>query len=156
MIIQVDGSMVFTDIFDLTYNILNAIGLSIDNYGYIKDQDSGIHLEFQGRKLKATVNPSIPCYAGQGEVLFDPLGNTRQMHTLLGYAIDKETMTNPNFRCISHYINDSATSPLTSMTLKMADGSLRSTKLYQNRCLKFISAIFLIYEDNVDLSNFDV
>lgn len=153
--IWANGVMMFENVYDLIYNLLNEIGLSIDSNGYVYDQDSGIHLEAQGKKIKASVRPDIPCYAGQGEVVFDPLNNTRQIHTLLGYAIDKEMATNPEFNCISHYITETPMDKPTSITLKMIDGSLLSTPFYNNRCLKFIGGIFLIYGYITDLSNFD-
>lgn len=153
-----NGTMMFDDVFDLTYNLLTEIGLNIRN-GYIFDQDntSGEPLQFQGRMIKATVDRNIPCYAGQGEITFDILDNVRLVTTLLGYCIDKETALN-GFSCLSHFIEELPTDDIirpTALSIKMPDYSTRSTKYYYNKCLKYIHAIFLIYEDNVDLSNFD-
>lgn len=153
----INGVMVFDDIYDLTYNILLTSGLDIDTNNYIFDQDNKNILQFQGRKIKTSVNPNSSCYAGQGEITFDILDNVRLVTTLLGYCIDKETATN-GFSCLSHFIEerqmDDYIKP-TSLSLKMSDYSVRSTNFYYNKCLKYIHAIFLVYEYNVDLSNFD-
>lgn len=154
MIFTFNGAMQFTDVYELTYNLLNTIGLSINANGYIYDQDTKNILDFHGAKLKATVNPQIPCFAGQGEVMFDILNNVRLVTTLLGYTIDKETAMN-GFQSVSNYIEDYPGTKRTAITIKMANGSLRTTGFYNNKCLKFIHAIFLVNEDNVDLSNFD-
>lgn len=154
MQIQPDGTTMFSDTYDLTYNLLNAIGISIDNNGYLYDQETMVQIECQGRKLKCSVNPNIPCFAGQGEVVFD-LGNVRQMATMLGYAIAKEEAQNPNFKIVSHYINDDSGVKHTSLTLKFITGELKTTKFYFNKCLKFIAAIFLVYDEIVDLTNLD-
>ncbi|MCM1215950.1 MAG: hypothetical protein NC548_15695 [Lachnospiraceae bacterium] len=150
-----DGSTMFDDIYDLTYNLLNSIGISIDNTCYLYDQDTSTHIDFQGRHLKCSVNPNIPCFAGQGEVVFD-LMNVRQMATMLGYAITKEEAQNPQFKVVSHYISEFPNDKkCTAINLKMMNGDLKSTNFYYNKCLKFIAAIFLVYDEVVNLSNFD-
>lgn len=155
MKIQPDGSTMYDDIYDLTYNLLNSIGISIDNSAYLYDQDTSTNIDFQGRRLKCSVNPNIPCFAGQGEVVFD-LTNVRQMATMLGYAISKEEAQNPEFKVISHYISEfPSDNKFTSMNLKLMNGDLKTTKFYYNKCLKFIAGIFLVYDELVDLSNFD-
>lgn len=156
MVIQPNGTTMFGDMFDLTYNLLNSIGISIDNTSYLYDQDTSTHIDFQGRRLKCSIDPNKPCFAGQGEVMFD-LTNVRQMATMLGYAISKEEAQNPDFKVVSHYITESETdSRFTSMNLKMANSNLLSTGYYYNKCLKFIAGIFLVFGDVVDLSNFDM
>lgn len=144
----------FDDVYELTYNLLNSIGLSIDANGYLYDQDSRTHIQFHGCKIKASVTPNVPCYAGQGEVVFDILYNIRLVTVMLGYCIDKETKLN-GFSCLSHFIEDIPGTRTTAITMKMTDGSYKTTKYYMNKCLKYIHAIFLVYDENVDLSNFD-
>ena len=152
-----NGCMMFDDVYDLTYNVLMSIGLDIRN-GYVFDQGNGSPLQFQGKMIKATVDPNIPCYAGQNDVTFDILNNMRLVITLLGYCIDKETALN-GFSCLSHFIEEAPgpdpNNRLTALSIKMSDYSTRTTKYYYNKCLKYIHAIFLVYEDDVDLSNFD-
>lgn len=156
MILTPNGAFVYNDIYELMYELMNIIGLSIDNSGYIYDQDTSIRIEFQGRMIKCSIDPNNPCYAGQGEVMFDILGNVRLVTTLFGYCIDKETAMNPEFSSVSQFIEDEPSGlKMTSMSIKMADGSTRTTDFYYNKCLKFVHAIFLIYETLVDLHNFD-
>jgi hypothetical protein len=149
-----NGTMQFEDVYDLVYNLLNAIGLSINAGGYIYDQDTSIEIQIHGCKLKASVDPRKPCYAGQGEVVFDIMNNIRLVTTMLGYCIDKESVMN-GFNSVSHYPEEIPESRLTAMTIKMADQSTRTTLYYKNKCLKFVHAMFLVYDEKVDLRNFD-
>lgn len=152
-----NGSMMFNDVGELTYNVLMAIGLDIKNE-YVFDQDNGEPIMFQGKMIKASVDSNNPCYAGQNDVTFDILTNVRLVTTLLGYCIDKETALN-GFSCLSHFIEESQdedpANRSTALSIKMSDYSTKTTKYYYNKCLKYIHAIFLVYDDNVDLSNFD-
>ena len=141
MILLDNGLMMFDDIYELTYNLLNAIGLVINPNGYLYDTDS-----------------NIPCFAGQGEVVFDILNNVRLVTTMLGYVIDKETMLN-GFSSLSHYIDDEPTTYRSALCIKMTDQTVKSTLYYTNKCLKYIHGIFLVYEDQfppICLNNFDV
>lgn len=158
MILLDNGLMMFDDIYELTYNLLNAIGLVINPNGYLYDTDSNTIVQFQGRNIKATIDPNIPCFAGQGEVVFDILNNVRLVTTMLGYVIDKETMLN-GFSSLSHYIDDEPTTYRSALCIKMTDQTVKSTLYYTNKCLKYIHGIFLVYEDQfppICLNNFDV
>ena len=148
------GKIQYDTIEEMTYDLLNDIGLAINNSGYVYDQDNGIQIQFQGRKIKASIIEGHPCYAGQGEVVLDLLNNVRMVTTLLGYAIEKESATN-GFDSVSQYIDDVPDTKLTSMNIKMRDGTSLPTEFYNNKCLKYVEARFLVYDDHVDLRNFD-
>ena len=154
MIPQPDGSIMYESVYEMTYELFNAIGLAIAEGGYVYDQDTRKPLQFMGRKLKATVDPNVPCYAGQGEVMFDIINNIRLATMMFGYCIDKETASG-EFASVAQYIEDVPNTKLTAESIKMVDGSVRSSGYYINKCLKYVDAIFLIYDCNVDLHNFD-
>ena len=154
MTILPNGALIFDDLGELTYNLLNTIGLSINSSGYIYDQDTKIVIQDAGRVIKASVDVNMPCYAGQGEVVFDILGNIRLMTTLFGYAMDKAAAYN-GFDSISQYIEDLPGTKSTALCIKMTDGSIKHSGFYNNKCLKYVAAIFIIDDNLVDLSNFD-
>lgn len=148
------STTVFKDVYDLTYNLLNAIDLFIDNSGIIVRQNDRQPLLYFDYRLKATTNPSTPCYAGQGEILFDILNNVYLVNTLFGAVLTKAA-NDHTFMSLSHWIEDIPNSKLTALSIKDTDYNVYTTRYYNNKCLKFIEAIFLIYGDKVDLSNFD-
>ena len=154
MTILPNGALFFDNLGELTYNLLNTIGLSINSSGYVYDQDTKIVIQDAGRVIKASVDDNLPCYAGQGEVVLDVLGNIRLMTTLFGYAMDKATAYN-EFSSISQYIEDLPGTKSTALCIKMTDGSVRQSRFYNNKCLKYVDAIFAIDDTMVDLSNFD-
>ncbi len=151
MTILQDGTMQFDNVYDLTYNLINTIGLTIKN-GHLYDQDTNLPISFQGRRLKASVDPNIPCYAGQGEVMFDIINNIRLVTTMLGYVADKATAMG-EFGFMSYYTEGD---DMTNITFKLNDYSTISTLFYQNKCLKFVHAMFIIYGEKVNLRNFDI
>lgn len=148
------GIRVFSDIYDLTYNLLNTLDLSIDNNGVIIKREDRQPLLYHGCRLKATTNPNIPCYAGQGEAMFDILNNIRLVTTLLGAVITKEA-NEGGFVCLSHWIEDIKDTKLTAISIKDIQYNVITTRYYNNKCLKFVDAMFLICGEAVDLSNFD-
>lgn len=155
MFINQFGVMRFDDIGELNYNLLNSIGLSINGSGYVYDQDTGIMIQDAGRLIKASIDPNSPCFAGQGEVVFDVINNIRLVTTLFGYALDKATAME-GFDSVSNYIDEWKDDPrATSICIKMADGSVKNSGYYFNKCLKFVAAIFSIDDTLVDLNNFD-
>ena len=155
MTILMNGTIQFNDLGELIYNLLNSIGLSINASGYIYDQDTKVVIQDAGRVIKASVDPNAPCYAGQGEVVFDILGNVRLMTTLFGYAMDKASVYN-GFDSVSQFIDDIPGTKETALCIKMSDGTVKHSGFYVNKCLKYVAAIFLIDDTMVDLKNFDI
>ena len=63
--------------------VLAEIGLDIDEYGNIIDQDNYNQLSYRGKAFTAKVP------AQKGQVVFDPLRDQKQMNSLFMYFIDK-------------------------------------------------------------------
>lgn len=154
MLTQTEGRTMFNDIYDLTYNLLKTIGLYLDVEGTVLDQETRTPLMFHGCRMKSTVRADTPCFAGQGEIIFDILSNVRLVTTLLGFTINREA--EEGFSVLSHYIDKESGTKRTALCIKTSDYNLYSTLYYNNKCLKFIDAMFMVTGENVDLSNFDI
>lgn len=153
-----DGYMIlqFEDVYELNYHILNAIGLTVDDQGYVFDQDTKTQILVSGKRLKASIDPAMTHYAGDGEVMLDPLRNLHQMTVLLGYHIDKK-VSNGEITFLSQFIEEpkDREDPRTALTIKYDSCFSVTSGLFTNRCLKFVQMIFIVEKISVDLTNFD-
>lgn len=152
------GEMVFDDVYELYYNLFNAIGLSINVEGRLYDQDSIQELLYNNHFIKATTY-NAPVYAGKNDVIFDPYKNYNIMVMLFGYWLDKETQFNGmNIGYLSQYIEDNKDpdDPKQRFVLKTVNGEYAS-KWYYNLWLGYAEIIIAI-SDNValDLSKLDI
>lgn len=158
-----DGSIQYEDEFELNYELLVAIGFSVDENGYVYNDNSIV--EMDGNRLKACISINKPVYAGQAEVLFEPLRNIQMMNYLFSFYI-KEKM-NEGYELYSYYqeeelrpaerpIEEDDMDKYTCLTIQHRPGKVTSTEYFRNKCLKFIQMIFIIEGDQVNLSNFDV
>ena len=152
------GETVYDDVYELYYNMFNAIGLSVNSENKLYDQDTQTFLLYNNHFIKANINNSA-VYAGKNDVLFDPYHNYNIMVTLFGTWLDKEiNFYGNNIQYISQYIDDDKDpeDPKQRFVLKTASGEYRS-KWYHNLWLGYAEIIMAI-SDNiaVDLSNLDI
>lgn len=164
MLIRPDGFMVFDDVFELTYELLNEMELEVQPNGYIYDRIHNNVYSFNGLMIKASTDPMNIHYAGQGEIAFDILHNTKMMKMMFENFIAKKQAEEMPF--LSFYPDEQeieATKKgeedykVSMLTVKFDTYHSISTPFYyRNPCLKFIHMIFLLEETQVDLRNFDI
>lgn len=162
MIMQ-DGFFIYQSIPDLTYNLLNAMGMGTLPNGIIIDTDAGnAIIQVSGKSVKATINEFNINYAGEGEIVFEPLTNSKLLTVFLGRVLDKyKEETNGMMEAISYFSEESTSDPSdtnpkkTRMGVKWSNGSVTYSNFYFNRCLAIIELIFIIAETPVNLMNFD-
>jgi hypothetical protein len=75
---------------DLTYALFKEIGLGINEYGFVYDQDTGNVLTYEGKQVKASVDPNHPALANDVYAIFDPVFDNKFMMMMLGYYLKKE------------------------------------------------------------------
>ena len=152
------GETVFDDVYELYYNLFNAIGLSINYDSKLYDQDSCKELLYNNHFIKAATTP-IAIYAGKNDVIFDPYKNYNIMVMLFVYWLDKEAaMNDMNIGYLSQYIEDNKDTEdqKQRFVLKTNKGEYIS-KWYYNLWLGY-AEIILAISDNIalDLSNLDI
>lgn len=153
---NVNGKIMFDDMYELYYHLFLEIGLSINSNQYLYDQDTGIPLMYKDKYIKATIVP-VPIYAGRNDIVFDPSQNYNLMVSILGYYIDKESNSEDgdNIGFIAQYIEDNG-EEMQRVVVKTRNGDFTS-QYYHNVFLGYIEVIFLLARSfNVNLSNFDL
>jgi len=153
-----DGTMQFVDQYELTYELFNDLDLEVRPDGTVYDTRGCTILAFNGMNLKANINPYNIHYAGEGEIIFEPLSNVRLVTTLFGWDLERKIKEGQiTFRTFSpsEMLCDDEIKR-TNLTVKFDDNNSICTKYYHNKCLKFLEMIFILNSEQVDLSNFDI
>ncbi len=74
---------------DLVYHLLNEIGLGINEQGFVYDQSTEKEILFQGKQIKASINPLYPAIPNDLYSIFDPVFDGKFMSMMLGYYLKK-------------------------------------------------------------------
>ena len=74
---------------DLVYHLLNEIGLGINSNGFVYDVDTEQELYYNGKQIRASVDPRFPALANDLYGLFDPVFDGKFMSMMLGYYLKK-------------------------------------------------------------------
>ena len=155
----INGVQIFDSIYELNYNLINAMELSLNGANQLYDDETGNILEAKGKRIKVSIDPKDEQYAGQGEVILDLLGDIRIVTVLLGFLIDKK-QREENLPFTSYFpeemVDEKTGDKSSNLTIKFANNSFISTNFWKNKCLKFVELIFMLQEYRVDLRNFDI
>ena len=113
-------------------------------------------LALNGNIIKANIRADQIHYPGQNEIMFDILSNIRLVTMLFGQCLQKKMSEGMPF--MSYYQEEKEVDDIkyTNLVVKQSTEQFITTKAYHNKCLKFIEMIFLLDEQPVDLSNFDI
>ena len=156
MTIKPDETMIFDDIFELNYEILMNMEMEILPDGSIHDPEKNVILSMNNNIIKVSIKPNEIHYPGQNEISFDILENIRLTTLIFGLYLQKKIDNSMPF--ISYYQEERENNDIkyTSLIVKQTSENFATTNYYHNKCLKFIEMIFLLEDQKVDLSNFDV
>lgn len=149
-----NGKVMYDSLPDLYYNLFMEIGLNVNQYGRLYDQDTQKELFFKERYIKASVTQN-EVYAGKTDILFDPMNNYQLMVMLLGYYIDKEASMGNDIKYIAQYTEDNVERDKQRVSIKTAEREYVS-QFYYNIYLAYFECIFMLAGINVELSNFDI
>ena len=149
---------------DLVYALLNEIGLELDDYGIVHDSDSGAILSFNGRQIKASIDPNNPAIPTDLFVILDPVFDNKVMSFLLGYYLQKEQAygnLNPlgmteELEPIQYYNkDDNIKTKRSRITISLLGGEKVSSIFYYQRGLKYSDIILRLGGQQPDLHLFD-
>ena len=148
----------FNTIEDLTFALMNEIGLSISSYPeeVIYDQDTMLILSCGNKKIKASIDPARPVFASEYTIIFDPL-NFKLMTYFFSYYTSKEESVG-NFKVSAFgYQDNGLKGPdyKSNIRIKFAGGDTLESGYYNNNALKICDAILRMGGMIPDLSNFD-
>lgn len=158
MTIEPGGKFVYQNEPELIYNMLNAMGLSTTPDGIIIDMDlGGAIVQASGKSIKATIDANRVKYAGDGEIVLEPLSNTKLLVTFFSKALDKYVEENEK-PVVSYFPEETVNTEgekINRFGIHWLDQTTYYTDYYYNRCLAVIEAIFYLGEIPVNLHNFD-
>lgn len=156
------GKFVYDTVEELTYALMNAMDFSVRSDGVIIDKTidpAGTIITYMDKMIKVNTDPRQMKYAGEKDILLDPLVNLHIIKRLYGLFLDKVLMEDPTKEVISTYsdeVIDSNNDRITGYGIKFTDGTSFVSEKYYNKTLGLMELIFLISEENVYLRNFDV
>lgn len=146
----------YNTVYELTYALINEIGLSTSQDGALFDQDTHNQLAVGGKYIKCSIDPRRPAYPSDMSIVLDPLNDIRTMIFIMSYYFSKEEMMN-NRKILTYAFQESFTSKLkTNVIVKIEGQGSVESRFYYNKCLKICDIILRLggYDD-LDLSNFD-
>lgn len=129
---------------DLKKIIMEEIGLYTDNTGCIIDQDTIQPVKFRNKNLKEDMNKGFR----KNDVVFDPVNNLKQMESLFKYATNKDNIDVLSYG--SHLNKDG-----TYTCIVCTNDSTIESKGYNNPTLGYIENMLSLYDNKMDLSEYD-
>lgn len=155
------GKFVYDSPEELTYAMLNVMDLSTRPDGTIIDKTInplGTVIMDSDKILKANTDPNNIHYAGESDVLLDPLVNLHILNNLFGLFSDKIRVEGEKdiISMFTEEINDANMDKMTRYGIKFDNGEQYYSEYYYSKCLGLIELIFVLGEENVSLRNFDV
>lgn len=138
----------------LVYNVIQEIGLDLDENNNVVDQDFRNIVYFSGKKLKYNYHGQIAIINNNTEIYMNLLHNPLLMQHLFYYYLEKEYVFEGKYFTLFYDVNSSDPN-YSAIEIKNNEYTLTS-KFYYNRCLRYIDLIFQISgEYNVDLTQYD-
>lgn len=154
MIFNNNGEMMFNDKYELNYEVLNELNLQRRSDGTVFDPESNTVFYMNGYKLICSIRPDEIMYPSEDQLEFDLISNYKLVQFLFGWYYKKfgNLEDKPYFDEYTT-INELKYSRL---CIKVNDEFTLCTNYYHLRCLKYVEMIFLLDNENVDLSNLDI
>lgn len=159
MISLQNGYIRYNDIYEMIYDLLvQELELEVLPDGKLFNPENQNIFQYNGQNIIVTIKENDIKYAGQGDIVFNPLEDIRLVTALFGFYLTKKQEQGMPF--ISYFNNDiidpSTDIKYEALTVKFDTLNSITSNHYHNKCLKFIDIIFMMENDPVDLSNFDI
>ena len=134
-----------------TQIVMHEIGLDVDKYNNIVDQDNGQPLHFNGKVLKYNLS-NRKIHMGRNDIEFDPIDNTKIMSHLFSYYLDKKNEEDGTYFPVYFPVNKADG----KSALEVRGNSTFKSKSYKNDSLKYVDLILRINGNtDIDLNDVD-
>lgn len=134
----------YANIDQLTYDIINELGLIIGPDGLLYDQETRNIININGKNIKCTFDSvNNPVYVSDFNIVFDPINNIKLMTILFDMYLKNENEAG-NFYCISYSIEEIEKKGPSYIRATLDNGngmSFFEGKPYNNRCLSICDII---------------
>ena len=156
-----NGKFVYNTVEELTYALLNTMELSTRPDGTVIDKTinpAGTVIMVADKVLKANTDINNIHYAGESEVLLDPLSNLHILNILFGLFMDKLRVQEDrdSLSMFTEEMPDQDNNKLCRYGIKFSNGEEYYSEYYYSKCLGLIELAFIISEENVSVRNFDI
>jgi len=151
-----NGTVGFASFNELIYDYFMEMGLGIDANQYLYFQETGEHVIFDGKFIKASVD-GTPVYGGMNDVVFD-IRNYKLMQSLFTMYLEMCKVSDDGDILggyIAHYIEDDGFKTGQRVTVKTVERGEISSRFYSVVFFAFIDCTFRISGYDVDLTPFD-
>lgn len=134
--------------------MMDEIGLYVDPYGRVVDQETNAALQIKGKGLKFSVDGSVN--VGKNEMVFDPLNNQALANNLFGYYLNNRFNENGN-NYVSNYCTVASNNDKTKGSLEVkTNEKVMSSGEYYLDSLKYADMVMQMNgSSSIDLSEFD-
>lgn len=149
---------------ELVFHLLNEIGLGINSNGFVYDQDTNQELFYDGKQIKASIDPRFPALANDTYGLFDPVFDGKFMSKMLGYYLKKseaQEIINPvsvteQIQKVPFYAHLNPTRTRRTRVVVMCENQYEyDSEFYYQKGLKFSDMILRLGGNPIDLWRFD-
>lgn len=127
---------------NIARSILGEIGLYLNPYHLVYDEDNGNTITVEGKMLAFTFKPNTNFfYDANTCILFDPFHDLKTMTRLFSYYLKKEQEHGNISFVETYYIDDNPKNPKESRIVVKTSNELYESEYYTNKCLKFCDII---------------
>lgn len=132
--------------------VMDEMGLYVDPYGNVVDQQTDAALQIKGKHLKFVSEGDVSL--SRDEMVFDPLNNQTLANNLFGYYINNRYNESGN-NYVSTYATVAAEGGKGTVEVKVDGNTLASGKYYTDS-VKYADIMMRMNgSDEVDLSEYD-
>lgn len=132
--------------------VMDEIGLYVDPYGNVLDQQTDTALQIKGKNLKFVTDNAVS--VAKDEIVFDPLNNQTLANNLFGYYINNRYNENGN-KYVSNYSTVPAGDGKGTVEVKVDGSTLASGKYYADSVKYADMMMRMNGAETVDLSDYD-
>lgn len=130
--------------------VMEEIGLGVDSYQKVIDQDSRDQLKFKDKNIKYSSQNSV--VTTKNDIIFDPAENKNLMCSLFDHFTQKIESEENKYVSMYYDISDNTGYAIAAMV----DGIRVTSDHYNNESLKYIDIIMKINgTEDVDLKKYD-
>lgn len=152
--------------YELTRNLLYAMGLCVNKSGYLEDQDTQRVIQYDKLSVKASIDHRLPVYLSENDIKFDPTSSrfSKIMMYFFGMFLSKEEELGEIPKVLSYYVDEVVIDKKAgiidnAVNIKFADGSIYTTNTYKNKTIAYCEAILQLegsFDGDIDLNKFDI
>ena len=135
---------------DFNSIVMNEVGLEVDPYGNIVDQDTRSILAMNGKYLTANGNKD------KSKIPFNPQYNFKLMQFIFGYYCKKLEQENGTHVNVVYTAQDDKEKKLASLGIRVNDNEEIESRCYHNESLRVMDLICRLNgSTNPDLTKYD-